>query len=656
MEETQPHPKRPQSQDNFTSEERDAKRRAILYENTLNADDIGDQTVLDTGNEPDEEEDELRLPLGWRQTPRIACKAIDHFIPIKVPLDSSYDKYIALEDRWSVEDAYNAALALLPPPPNPPGNVRMIVDLSKSSRYYDASKWLKLGVQYVKVPMRGRGEAPTPLSVNDVIWQVICHRLSNPSGYILMHCTHGFNRTGYVICQYLLRMQSQVYKTVPHALLQFAHSRPPGMYKHQYIRDLFRYNHEVIDGKYPFPNQPAWKAGDSPEQDHDEVASLEGDMQHDDVIGEEVSVEEAQYMQSFLMDAILGPVDPHIGSRHKMWFPGSQPVSLDRSNLKLLEDHRFWVTWKADGTRYMVAIMRWGTYLVDRRLNVRRVQMRWPTVSLKAPHFDVKSPHHHTLLDGEMVVDEDMTSGKRRRFLIYDVVMLNGRPLNDQAWYYRYEKIKSDLVNPRDIERDLIYRSAWNSPYRYDKELFGVRRKKFWPLKEARWVLSDFIPTEVLHESDGLILQSYSDHYKAGTDQELLKWKYAHMNSVDFRLRVHPKHGLQLELLETAGLQPGQHPDWPHGRPRGYVALPGAKVSFPNGEDPTLYDLRIIECCWEPSMKEWVFLRERRDKDTPNAFHVYDKVVQSIKDNILEEELLEYVERVMKSQPYAPDM
>ena len=33
------------------------------------------------------------------------------------------------------------------------------------------------------------------------------------------------------------------------------------------------------------------------------------------------------------------------------------------------------MTWKADGTRYMIAIMRYGTYLVDRKFMVRRVQV-----------------------------------------------------------------------------------------------------------------------------------------------------------------------------------------------------------------------------------------------------------------------------------------
>lgn len=63
-------------------------------------------------------------------------------------------------------------------------------------------------------------------------------------------------------------------------------------------------------------------------------------------------------------------------------FPGSQPVSLDRQNVAMLRQERYWVTWKADGTRYMLLILPWGTYLVDRSFKVRRVQVSmhafWP--------------------------------------------------------------------------------------------------------------------------------------------------------------------------------------------------------------------------------------------------------------------------------------
>ncbi len=57
-----------------------------------------------------------------------------------------------------------------------------------------------------------------------------------------------------------------------------------------------------------------------------------------------------------------------------MNFPGSQPVSLDRQNVELLRQERYRVTWKADGTRYMLLIMQYGAFLVDRSFKVRRVQ------------------------------------------------------------------------------------------------------------------------------------------------------------------------------------------------------------------------------------------------------------------------------------------
>lgn len=37
-------------------------------------------------------------------------------------------------------------------------------------------------------------------------------------------------------------------------------------------------------------------------------------------------------------------------------FPGSQPVSLDNDNIRLLQERPYKVSWKADGTRYMMLI------------------------------------------------------------------------------------------------------------------------------------------------------------------------------------------------------------------------------------------------------------------------------------------------------------
>lgn len=155
-------------------------------------------------------------------------------------------------------------------------------------------------------------------------------------------------------------------------------------------------------------------------------------MEHDDVVGEEVSQAEALAVQAEIMMGILGPECQ--GS--ELRFPGSQPVSLAASNMGLLAKHKYMVTWKADGTRYMLLLSPMGTYLVDRSFAVRRLQMRWPTAAPDSPlQYNAGQPHRSTLLDGEMVVDEDSgTHRQTRRYLAYDIMLLNGRPLRHEEF------------------------------------------------------------------------------------------------------------------------------------------------------------------------------------------------------------------------------
>ncbi len=81
----------------------------------------------------------------------------------------------------------------------------------------------------------------------------------------------------------------------------------------------------------------------------------------------------------------------------------------------------------------------------------------------------------------------------------------------------------------------------------------------------------------------------------------------------------------------------------------------GARVSFPEGQDPAIFVNRVIECAWLADEETWKFLRYRTDKDTPNAWHVYEKVKQSIDDNIDNDALLQQLVRVYAASAYAED-
>ena len=59
---------------------------------------------------------------------------------------------------------------------------------------------------------------------------------------------------------------------------------------------------------------------------------------------------------------------------HRAGFPGSQPVSMDVKNMYLLRQMPYRVSWKADGTRYLMLIRNENeVYMVDRDNAVFRI-------------------------------------------------------------------------------------------------------------------------------------------------------------------------------------------------------------------------------------------------------------------------------------------
>ena len=645
----------------------------------------------------DEEIDTSGMPLGWTKCPKIS-EPVYRLIPMKTPLGPEFDKFITdTSDRFSVKDAVYLVQKMLHskkipvpahmgmvdtlgheiPPGTPveiPAHCNLVIDLTNSKRYYRIDNWRDLGIRHVKIPNRGRGEAPAPQAVNDFVYEVATYLQNNPAGYVMVHCTHGFNRTGYMIVSYLMRMLADQKTTLEQTLFHFARVRPPGIYKNYYIEQLFRYYHQKPLGELPKVPLPDWKLGDSPDHDDEETdvfvpPGAEGlHLQHDDVIGEAVSPSEASWVIFQLQAYLMGATEFKPGL-----FPGSQPVSLSRKNSSLLMERRYWVTWKADGTRYLLLIHRAGTYLIDRSNRVTRVQMRWPAPLPVDPNTKqpIKDPkivptfHSGAILDGEMVVDEIPGSNiKVRRFMIFDLMALNGESLVNCPFGVRWDLIDKYIEKPRRLEADAISRGKLNIGYQYNEEPFRVRRKGFWPLEKAKSLLDNFIPKQVAHESDGLIFQPYDDAYVPLTCRELLKWKFAHLNSVDFKLKLERNKDMKAngESIQVTPvlqlLKPLKRGMWhiedveklfpPGSGNQG--STPPSKIIFPGIESLDVLENQIIECSWDNENKAWKFMRERRDKVMPNADHVCLKVWDSIQDDIKEPELLHLINKSMSAE------
>ncbi|KAG2690772.1 hypothetical protein I3760_09G205100 [Carya illinoinensis] len=580
-----------------------------------------------------------RLPPGWLDCPA-AGQEICFMIPSKVPLSEYYNGYVAPGKRYSFKQVIHQQRVL-------GRKLGLVIDLTNTSRYYTASDLNKEGIKHVKIQCKGRDAVPDNASVNTFVFEVsqFLFRQKHSKKYILVHCTHGHNRTGYMIVHYIMRSHPT---SVTQAIKMFAEARPPGIYKPDYIDALYTFYHEKKPEMVVCPPTPEWKRSSDldlngeavPDDDDDGVSAaplnenheIDVKMTNDDVLGDEIPTHQQDAMRHFCYQTLkLG-----VGARGNAQFPGSHPVSLNRDNLQLLRQRYYYSTWKADGTRYMMLITIDGCYLIDRNFNFRRVQMRFPCRNTNDGLAD--KTHHFTLLDGEMIIDTVPDSQKKeRRYLIYDMMAINQVSVIELPFYERWKMLEKEVIEPRNYERHNIYQCR-NPYYRYDLEPFRVRRKDFWLLSTVTKLLKEFIP-RLSHDADGLIFQGWDDPYVPRTHEGLLKWKYSHMNSVDFLFEIEDDNR-QLLFLHERGkkkLMEGK----------------GSRVAFKDGTEPSLCSGKIIECSWDFEEEEWVYMRIRTDKSTPNDFNTYKKVMRSIRDNITEEVLLNEIYEIIRLPMYA---
>ncbi|KAJ8531175.1 hypothetical protein K7X08_026609 [Anisodus acutangulus] len=572
-------------------------------------------------------------PPGWLDCPPFGHE-IGCIIPSKVPLAETFNECVPPGKRYSLEQVLRQQRIL-------GRKLGMVIDLTNTTRYYSVSDWRKKGIKHVKIQCRGRDSVPDNEAVNLFVHEVSQFCRNHAKKHILVHCTHGHNRTGFMIIHYLIRT---VQLSVTQAIQLFSDKRPPGIYKPDYIDALYAFYHEKKPEMVVCPSTPEWKRSSELDLNCDAMPDDDDDggpavplpdnlerqvvMSNDDLLGDAIPHDQQIYLRQFCYQALK--MTP--GGRGPL-FPGSHPVSLDRDNLQLLRQRYYYATWKADGTRYMMLITMDGCYIIDRHFNFRRVQMRFPC--RHTSEGLAEKTHHFTLLDGEMVIDTlPDTQKQERRYLIYDMMALNHVSVIERPFYERWKMIDKEVIEPRNYERQHIHQSR-NPFYRYELEPFRVRRKDFWLLSTVTKLLKGFIP-KLSHEADGLIFQGWDDPYVPRTHEGLLKWKYPEMNSVDFLFEV--ADGKERLSLYKRGVK---------------TPMEQTRVVFPDGSDPSDYSGKIIECSWDANNKAWVWMRTRVDKGTPNDYRTYEKVMRSITDNITEEVLLNEISEIIRLPMYA---
>ncbi|ERE67092.1 mRNA-capping enzyme [Cricetulus griseus] len=185
------------------------------------------------------------IPPRWLNCPRRGQLVAGRFLPLKTMLGPRYDSQVAEENRFhpSMLSNYLKSLKV---------KMSLLVDLTNTSRFYDGNDIEKEGIKYIKLQCKGHGECPTTETTETFIR--LCERFSerSPSGLIGVHCTHGFNRTGFLICAFLVEKMDW---SIEAAVAAFAQARPPGIYKGDYLKELYRRYGDIEEAPpHPFTN------------------------------------------------------------------------------------------------------------------------------------------------------------------------------------------------------------------------------------------------------------------------------------------------------------------------------------------------------------------------------------------------------------------
>lgn len=421
----------------------------------------------------------------------------------------------------------------------------------------------------MKLQCRGFGETPSTEQTQSFIQIVEEFTANHPMEIIGVHCTHGFNRTGFLIASYLVERHDMA---VGAAIQMFAQARPPGIYKQEYITELYR-RYDDEDDATPAPPLPDW-CFDEEETGDDDFGSTshsgsgkkrkkEADYEPDDVEAEETTNEsdepskkKSRRLEQIRLDSVFMEGVPGIElmtekvkvnelqaivqkmcNWKKGGFPGAQPVSMDRQNIQLLHQKPYKVSWKADGTRYMMLIhQEREIYFFDRDNSCFKVEddLTFPLSKDLTKHIK------NTLLDGEMVIDTVKENGKVMkvpRYLVYDIVCYEKSDFSKKSFEDRLIAIRHYIIKPRHeaMMRQIINRN--NEP-------FSVRIKDFWDVTQAAALLGPKFAKQLSHEPDGLIFQPKLEPYVGGRCDDVLKWKPAEQNSVDFQLKITSDSGV----------------------------------------------------------------------------------------------------------------
>jgi hypothetical protein len=404
----------------------------------------------------------------------------------------------------------------------------------------------------------------------------------------------------------------------------------------------------------------------------------------------------------------------------RLVFPGNQVVSITNNDLIKInhEPSKYLICEKSDGIRYLLLhFYNNKILLLNRKLEFFQIETKNPFAEA---HFKLEDWEIKNFIDGELVLDkvtslEKIDNSKNSlvhingeyyeyRFIVFDAIVLNGEnighlpfksrvsSLNDFMKYINFSRVikekKEHILNKYGDMVRFINRS--NECYnRFQMKTIPIEifMKDYFMIENIN-LLNEMISKNIFpHDNDGIIINRDDFIYYPAACKDILKWKPAELNTVDFELaEVEIKHqnNRKLYVLQV------------NKTFNDLIAI--SCLFFRDTEEENLFILElqkvklrptriIVECYYEKEYNPydvvnfhlleknkiirksddeytfnfinynfdylrnehkrysnfdespfkkggWKFLRFRNDKETSNSFHTFKNVMTSIDENI----------------------
>ena len=199
------------------------------------------------------------------------------------------------------------------------------------------------------------------------------------------------------------------------------------------------------------------------------------------------------------------------------YFPGPQPVAVEKKNLTDLIKNEYMVCEKSDGERAILLLIHLNNKPMCFLIN-RNNELYFMDLSFKREVFE------GTVMDGELIKTKKGPDGGpgNWNFLIHDCMIYNGSSFIEKNHRLRYACI-IDFILKRYVNKE--------------NDCINIKTKIFYrygPGIEKTW---DNIEKTTENKIDGLIFTPINGPVKFGRDNALFKWKLPENNTIDLLIK-----------------------------------------------------------------------------------------------------------------------